>query len=236
VPRALNLGAGEGDLDRAIKAFCDELDACDLNPEDIAHARAVNAGEPRIHYAVEDGLALSYRDATFDVVTCIDVIEHVNDPRRLLGEIVRVLKPRGALILSGPHAHFPFIYDPLNFVLRRVAGRKLRIGAYGYGHTWLVEEEELGRWLREAGLEVEETHLLTKAFAAAFEVYWPGLLQRLLKANARNASETRARALRLPAAGEPRAARLTWLLNRADASLFARTHASVGVAVVARKR
>ena len=122
VPRALNLGTGEGDFDRAIKAFCEDLDACDLNAEDVAYARAANAGEPRIRYAVEDGTALSYPDAAFDFVTCIDVIEHVDDPKRLLSEIVRVLKPGGALVLSGPHEHFPFTYDPVNFVLRKLSG------------------------------------------------------------------------------------------------------------------
>ncbi|MGH2850370.1 MAG: class I SAM-dependent methyltransferase [Solirubrobacteraceae bacterium] len=44
-----------------------------------------------------------WRDASFDVITLNSVIEHLNDPRRVLGEVRRLLKPRGALYLITPN-------------------------------------------------------------------------------------------------------------------------------------
>jgi len=46
--------------------------------------------------------ALPFPDRTFDLVCALDVIEHVDDDRRVFGEISRVLKPGGVLICSVP--------------------------------------------------------------------------------------------------------------------------------------
>ncbi|HET9931340.1 MAG TPA: class I SAM-dependent methyltransferase, partial [Polyangiaceae bacterium] len=134
--RALHIGCGEGDHDRLIKRFADELVACDLNQADVEHARAVNADEPGIEYRVEDATALSFADLSFDTVVCMEVIEHVSDPRKLLAEIARVLKPEGRAILTCPSEAFPVTYDPINYLLAPF-DKHVSFGAYGYGHDWL---------------------------------------------------------------------------------------------------
>jgi len=55
------------------------------------------------HY---DGNAFPFADATFDSVLCNQVLEHVFNPDEFLGEIVRVLKPGGKLLLT-----VPFVWD-----------------------------------------------------------------------------------------------------------------------------
>ncbi len=54
-------------------------------------------------------------DASFDVVMCIEVLEHVPDPVRVLRELARLLKPCGVLILTAPSScrtHFaPYFYQ-----------------------------------------------------------------------------------------------------------------------------
>ncbi len=52
--------------------------------------------------AVGDGCALAFADASFDIVFASHIIEHLDDPRRLLDEIARVLKPGGTLRLACP--------------------------------------------------------------------------------------------------------------------------------------
>ena len=47
--------------------------------------------------------SLSYKDSTFDAVTCLDVVEHLLDPGSLIDEIYRVLKPGGQLVLTTPN-------------------------------------------------------------------------------------------------------------------------------------
>jgi SAM-dependent methyltransferase len=49
-----------------------------------------------------DALTLPFRGGVFDTVLCNQVLEHVPEPRVLLSEIVRVLKPAGILLLTAP--------------------------------------------------------------------------------------------------------------------------------------
>jgi SAM-dependent methyltransferase len=49
-----------------------------------------------------DGQSLPFAANLFDTIICIDVIEHVPDPQRMIAELYRVLKPGGVLILSTP--------------------------------------------------------------------------------------------------------------------------------------
>ena len=49
-----------------------------------------------------DGQSLPFKENLFDTIICIDVIEHVPNPQQMIGELARVLKPGGVLILSTP--------------------------------------------------------------------------------------------------------------------------------------
>jgi hypothetical protein len=84
-------------------------------------------------------------------------------------------------------------------VLSRV-GTHVGIGAFGYGHDWLVREEELVDWARDAGLRLVDSAHLCKALAGLAEAYWPGFIQSAIKANAKNRQDATRR--RVEAAGE----------------------------------
>lgn len=53
----------------------------------------------RVEFQVADGNALPFPDATFDIVLCNSVLHHAAEPEKLLSEIARVAKPRGAILL-----------------------------------------------------------------------------------------------------------------------------------------
>ena len=55
-----------------------------------------------------DGYALPYREAAFDLVALFDAIEHIPDDTRALGEVARVLRPGGRVIVSVPA--YPFLF------------------------------------------------------------------------------------------------------------------------------
>ena len=57
-----------------------------------------------------DVTCLKYADNTFDYVLCINVLEHIGEPEKAVGEIHRVLKPRGKAFIAVPFM-FP-IHDP----------------------------------------------------------------------------------------------------------------------------
>jgi ubiquinone/menaquinone biosynthesis C-methylase UbiE len=62
------------------------------------HGRGIRMD--RVAFVQSDAMALIFRDAMFDGCLCINVFEHVPDPRRALAEIVRVLTPGGWAYIS----------------------------------------------------------------------------------------------------------------------------------------
>ena len=77
---------------------------------------------------IGDAQALGIRDASFDVVLCTEVLEHLPEPQRAIDEIFRVLVPGGQLLLTtrvlfpihdAPHDYFRFTKYGLRHLLRR---------------------------------------------------------------------------------------------------------------------
>src|SRR5580765_74783 len=77
---------------------------------------------------IGDAQALGIRDASFDVVLCTEVLEHLPEPQRAIDEIFRVLAPGGQLLLTtrflfpihdAPHDYFRFTKYGLRHLLRR---------------------------------------------------------------------------------------------------------------------
>jgi 2-polyprenyl-3-methyl-5-hydroxy-6-metoxy-1,4-benzoquinol methylase len=239
VERMLNLGAGEGDLDALLAGYAQALDACDANEGDVAYAKELNADLTNVRYRVEDGQCLSYGDATFDVVVCTEVIEHVADPHALLRETRRVLRPSGHLVLTCPSRAFPVTYDPINRALHALgrddSAPTLPIGAYGFGHSWLVDDGELERWLARYDFEVVRKRRLSRHLAGLVECYGPGLVQRVLKSNAGNREGGRRAVALTPSRGDPPLVAITDAIVALDESLFAFGDRSVGLGYLVRR-
>jgi SAM-dependent methyltransferase len=69
---------------------------------------------------------LPYEDASFDVLTCCDTLEHVTDERGSLDELWRVLRPGGTLIITTPHSGLFGWLDHANYLpaLRELVARR----------------------------------------------------------------------------------------------------------------
>ena len=99
---ALDVGCGAGLLAEPLARLGAQVTAIDAAPELIAVARQHAAGQ---------GLAIDYRAAPvediegqFDLITSLEVIEHVADPRAFVATLAKRLAPGGLLILSTPNA------------------------------------------------------------------------------------------------------------------------------------
>ena len=97
---ALEVGCGEGFVLRYLRDRVGyiQLEGVDLDPSAVAAARRLVPGLP---VQVGDVYRLPYPDGAFDLVLCLEVLEHLEDPRAALGEIRRVT--RRLALLSVPH-------------------------------------------------------------------------------------------------------------------------------------
>jgi 2-polyprenyl-6-hydroxyphenyl methylase / 3-demethylubiquinone-9 3-methyltransferase len=98
---ALDVGCGAGLLAEPVARLSARVTAIDAAAELIDVARAHAAGQ---------GLAIDYRhaavediDGRFDLVTCMEVVEHVADPRAFVAALAARLAPGGLLVLSTPN-------------------------------------------------------------------------------------------------------------------------------------
>ena len=146
--RALDVGCGAGLLAEPLARLGAEVTGIDAAPENIAAARthAEGAGLPIDYIAGE----LGEQDiGHFDLVTAMEVIEHVADKSSFVAALKARIAPGGLLVLSTPN--------------RTARSRLLMISAAeGIGmiprgtHHWndFITPDELGDLLRAAGLEM----------------------------------------------------------------------------------
>jgi ubiquinone/menaquinone biosynthesis C-methylase UbiE len=112
----LDLGSGVG-YGAAIIATAQPVDfviAFDISSSALAFGKS-SYGE-RVSFVTGDARALPFPKNSFDSIVCLEAIEHVPDARRVLEEIVRVLRPEGVLIISTPNkwATSPLSRGPMN--------------------------------------------------------------------------------------------------------------------------
>jgi SAM-dependent methyltransferase len=101
---------------------------------------AAKAGLGNVAFAVGDLLDLGYQ-SRFDLALSVDVIEHIEDDRRVMANVAQALKPGGLFVLTTPYWAGSAGTPPPDFVV----GEHVRPG---------YSREELGEKLASAGLEL----------------------------------------------------------------------------------
>jgi 2-polyprenyl-6-hydroxyphenyl methylase/3-demethylubiquinone-9 3-methyltransferase len=148
---AIDVGCGAGLLTEPLARLGAEVTGLDAAAENVAAASA---------HAAAVGLQIDYRCADietldgeqFDLVTSMEVIEHVTDPAAFIAALGRALAPGGLMLLSTPNR------TTLSRVLLVEAAE--RIGQVPRGtHDWhkFLTPEELTAHLHAAGLSVRDT-------------------------------------------------------------------------------
>jgi len=148
--RALDVGCGAGLLAEPLARLGAAVTALDAAEENIAVARAHAQGQ---------ALIIDYRATPveqleaggFDLITSMEVVEHVADPAAFVSALASKLSPDGLLIMSTPNR------TPLSRLAMVTIGES--IGGIPKGtHDWdkFLTPEELSRLLSDAGLEVTD--------------------------------------------------------------------------------
>ena len=127
--RVLDAGCGSGRTLEDLGRY-GEVHGIELEPEAAELARCAGLGEVRIGRLEE----LPWDDASFDLITCLDVVEHTPDDRVALRELRRVCKPGGWLLVTVPaYPALWSLHDEANHHYRRYGRRSLQAAARDAG-------------------------------------------------------------------------------------------------------
>ena len=99
----VDLASGEGYGAAWLAEVAESVVGVDIDDVSVKHARARYAQHGNLQFAVGDIQALPLADQCADAVTCFEAIEHVEDPRAVVEEVVRILRPGGLLLVSTPN-------------------------------------------------------------------------------------------------------------------------------------
>jgi 2-polyprenyl-6-hydroxyphenyl methylase/3-demethylubiquinone-9 3-methyltransferase len=152
--RVVDVGCGGGLLAEALATRGARVTAIDLSPEVLTVARL---------HALESGVSVDYREISaealaeaepgaYDVVTCMEMLEHVPDPESVLRACARLLRPGGVLVASTINR------TPRAFALA-IVGAEFVLGLLPRGthrYDQFIKPSELAAALRRAGFAERE--------------------------------------------------------------------------------
>jgi len=167
--KILDVGCGGGILSEALAKAGAQVTGIDLSEASIQVAR---------QHAQKQGLQIDYRyegvaeiarkyAGTFDVVTCMEMLEHVPEPEKIVAACVQALKPGGRAVFSTINR------TPKAFLFAIVGGEYvlhlLPRGTHAYRK--LIRPAELKNWARASGLEFSRlSSLIYNPFTRTFKV------------------------------------------------------------------
>jgi 2-polyprenyl-6-hydroxyphenyl methylase/3-demethylubiquinone-9 3-methyltransferase len=151
----LDVGCGGGILSESMARRGAEVLGIDLSvkPLRVAQLHALEAGVGSLAYREVAAEALAAeRPGGFDVVTCLEMLEHVPQPASVVQACATLVRPGGWVFFSTIHR------NPKAFLMAIVGAehvlKLLPKGTHEYAR--FIRPSELTRWVREAGLEAIE--------------------------------------------------------------------------------
>jgi 2-polyprenyl-6-hydroxyphenyl methylase/3-demethylubiquinone-9 3-methyltransferase len=150
--RALDVGCGGGLLSESLARAGAHVTAVDLAPGMVETARlhALDSGLT-IDYQVESAEHLAAKHAgKFDVITCMEMLEHVPDPGAAVAVLASLARPGGDLFLSTINRNFKSF--ALAIVGAEYVANIVPRGTHEYER--LLKPSEVARFARAAGLDV----------------------------------------------------------------------------------
>lgn len=154
-PLVLDVATGTGRLPRALlrqPAFDGRVIGLDLSRRMLREAvRRTAQFADRLTFIWQDACHLPFDDKAFDAVTCLEALEFTPNPREVLAELVRVLRPGGVLLVTnrvGPDARLlpgrAFPRDQFEHLLHEFPLEEIKVERWqvDYDLAWAVKAGE----------------------------------------------------------------------------------------------
>ena len=138
-PAILDVGCGDGALSRDLAAATGaRVTALDLSLRRVGRA----GGDGGVRFAAGSSYELPFRDGSFSLVLCTDLLEHLDDPQRAMGELVRV------------SSRWVLVSVPWSIRIEKTLCPHCNKDYFLYGHQHSFGKEGIERLARGAGAEV----------------------------------------------------------------------------------
>lgn len=170
--RVLDVGCGGGILSESMAQRGAQVTGIDMADKSLQVAQL---------HALESGVQLEYRCVavealaqeaphTFDVVTCMEMLEHVPDPASVVRACATLVKPGG-------HVFFSTLNRNAKAYLMAVVGAEYVLNLLPKGthdYSKFIKPSELAAWMRQSGLELQHQtgvtyHPLNKQYALTMD-------------------------------------------------------------------
>ncbi|HET9912043.1 MAG TPA: bifunctional 2-polyprenyl-6-hydroxyphenol methylase/3-demethylubiquinol 3-O-methyltransferase UbiG [Anaerolineales bacterium] len=153
--RLLDIGCGGGVLTEEFALMGCQVAGIDISPRSIAVAQTHAAQSAlSIDYRIGEATNLPFEDASFEAVSCCDMLEHVSDWERVIAESARVLKSGGL-----------FFFDTINRTpkSKAVMIQGLQVSSFTRlmppdTHIWemFIKPDEITAALQKQGMKIED--------------------------------------------------------------------------------
>ncbi len=169
--KVLDVGCGGGILAEALNELGASVTGIDASENTIGvaktHSKSIGSDVKYVQNTIEE-FTSSYPDERFDVITCLEMLEHVPSPYEIIKRCSNLLKEDGNIFFStinrNPRSYL-FAVIGAEYILNL-----LPKGTHDYEK--FIKPSELAKWIRDAGLNSKET--IGLSYNPITDNYWLG--------------------------------------------------------------
>lgn len=163
----VDVGCGRGGLARALEGLFEHYVGCDLVAYEgfprAPWARFVQADLNRVPLPLESGLA--------DVAAAVETLEHLENPRALMRELVRLARPGGLVVVTTPNQLS--LLSKLTLVVKNEFNAFQKSTGLYPAHITALLEQDLRNIAAECGLERVEIRYTDEGRIPFTRFHWP---------------------------------------------------------------
>ncbi len=163
--KILDVGCGQGEL---LKKISKILPNAEMNGCDYVDYKSFDLNDLKF-FQHDCNLNLPVEDASFDLITSSEVIEHLENPRHFVRELARITKPQGFIVITTPN-----LESYTSLISFWIRGYHSAFGGKAYpAHITAVGSFDLQNIVKETGsLTIEKLHFISNGRIPGTKFYW----------------------------------------------------------------